>query len=180
MDDVPIDIGPTRHAICHKAESFGFLQSIPDSGSFPVFRIIVMKACQSAAHLVLAVFVLLHRLWSCDQPIHSTGCRGRFRGEIALHSSEWDKDLADVSTIIAGVLLFILHDANNRVGEVTNADGLPQDLTSSKQLFARITADERHTAGLCQIFPVVKSALLCGQGPNLTESQNSRSCIFYR
>src|SRR5262249_41293124 len=83
---------------------------------------------------------------------------GRLIGEVATHSGEWDEDFVDIPTVIARVLLLLLHDADNGVGNVVEVDGLINRTALGEELLCRVTAEKCYPPRLVLIVPVVEAA----------------------
>src|SRR5208283_2036333 len=88
--------------------------------------------------------------------------RRRLVWKIAFHGIERDENLADIHAVVAGVLIFRLHDADDRVRYAIQLDGLPQGFALGEELLFRIAAQERHMPALFIVLVIVESSLRHG------------------
>src|SRR5207244_9413792 len=70
----------------------------------------------------------------------------RLSGKITLHGGERNKDFVHIPTVVAGVLLFFLHDSDDDIGEIVQVDGLSDGIAFGKQLFGCIGSETRNAA----------------------------------
>ena len=82
----------------------------------------------------------------------------RLSGKITLHGGERNKDFVHIPTVVAGVLLFFLHDSDDDIGEVVQVDGLSDGIAFGKQLFGCIGSEKRNSPCALHVALVVETA----------------------
>ena len=87
------------------------------------------------------------------------------------HGAEGDKDLVHVPAVVAGVLVFGRHNADDGVGNVVEDDRLADGRAAGKELLLDVAAEESHAPARFLITPVVESARLHADGANFGEGR---------
>ena len=151
------------HAVGHGFKGPGLFERVPDVGGVLVGGVEAVQAREGAADLAETGLMHGERAGLDDQLIDGLGRQRRRLGQVADHGRERDEDLVDIAAVIAGVLLLVLHHANDLVGPAVDGNLLAQRFTRREQLFPRLGAEESDAARLALVLPGEETALGGGQ-----------------
>ena len=154
------------HAHDNHAVGFGVFDGVPNTGGFFVARIEVMQTAERVADLLHAIGMRFQRPGCNEEPVHAVLDGRRLVGEIAAHGVEGEENLSHIRTVVTGILVLGLHDADDGVRNAIHPNRLAKSFAIREELLLCVAAEERDVTSFRIVLFVVKPAFRDGDAAN--------------